>query len=271
MTHPVSVIIPAFNEGARLAASIHEVLTYLTQATPDSELILVDDGSTDDTAAIARAAFDQFASLRARVISFDANRGKGMAVRIGLLAAEHRWAIFSDADLSTPITELPKLIDPIAAGECEVAFGSRALDRSLIGRHQPWSREQGGRVMNLIIRTATGMPFWDTQCGFKAFDMRVCRPLIEALQIDRFGFDVEMLYVMQQAGLRLREIPVRWDHMDGSTLSVFRDTRRTLLEIAAVKRHQRRGDYRKAIEAAQEVAKDPEKIHDEPPLANAAS
>jgi glycosyltransferase involved in cell wall biosynthesis len=249
MIHPVSVIIPAFNEGARLGATVVSVLNHLSRHSPASELIVVDDGSSDDTAKVARVSFAYFNDLRARVIRLEENRGKGFAVRTGLLAAKNRLAVFSDADLSTPIEELPKVIDPIEAGEYDVVFGSRALDRSLIGTHQSWGREQGGRVMNLIIRKATGLPIWDTQCGFKAFDMHFCAPLVEAGRIDRFGFDVELLYLMNAAGLRLHEVPVRWDHVDGSKLSVFRDTRRTLLEIAAIKRHHARGDYQAAIAA----------------------
>lgn len=252
MPQPVSVIIPAYNEGARLGESIATVLVYLAESSPQSELIVVDDGSSDNTADLARQALLE-SQVKAQVISLDENRGKGFAVRTGMLAAVHNLVLFSDADLSTPITELPKLIDPIEAGQLDVAFGSRALDRHLIGRHQPWGREQGGRIMNMIIRLATRLPIWDTQCGFKAFNMPLCRPLIESAKIDRFGFDVELLYLAHLAQLRMREIPVRWDHADGSKLSVFRDTRRTLLEIAAIKKHQRQGDYRSALEATRQL------------------
>jgi hypothetical protein len=115
--------------------------------------------------------------------------------------------------------------------------------------HQPWRREQGGRIINLIVRLATGLPFWDTQCGFKAFRMSVCRPLAEAATIERFGFDVEYLYVAHLAGLRLREIPVRWDHNEGSKLSVWRDTPRLLGEIRTIRRGVQRGLYERAIAA----------------------
>src|SRR4029078_9782935 len=161
-----------------------------------------------ETAARAQNMFEESAALRTSVISYKSNLGKGRAVRLGLLAARGTVALFSDADLSTPITETPKLFEPIFKSECGVTFGSRALDRSLIGVHQPWRREQGGRIFNLAVRLATGMPFWDTQCGFKAFKMSVSRPLVEAATIDRFGFDVELLYLAYRAGLRLREVPV---------------------------------------------------------------
>jgi hypothetical protein len=152
-------------------------------------------------------------------------------VRAGLLAASESIALFSDADLSTPIDEAPKLVNPIAAGEVDIAFGSRALDRNLIGNHQPWRREQGGRVFNLIVRLATGLPFWDTQCGFKAFRLDTCRPVIEKAEIDGFGFDVELLYLARHAGLRLREVAVRWNHYEGSKVSFFRDSVRMFREV----------------------------------------
>src|SRR5262249_41813083 len=154
--------------------------------------------------------------LSTRILRTAKNQGKGHAVRTGLLAARAPVGVFTDADLSTPITELPKLLDPIVHGESDVTFGSRALERSLIGVHQPWLRETGGRIFNLVVRAWTGLPVWDTQCGFKAFRMSVCRPIFEASTVDRFGFDVEWLYVAHRAGLRLREIPVHWNHSEGS-------------------------------------------------------
>src|SRR5207245_4275496 len=122
--------------------------------------------------------------------------------------------------------ELPKIIEPIAAGGVDITFGSRALDRKLIGNHQPWRREQAGRVFNLIVRLATGLPFWDTQCGFKAFRMASCRPIIEAARIEGFGFYVELLLLAQRAGLKLEEIPVRWHHCAGGKVHFEYDSLR---------------------------------------------
>jgi glycosyltransferase involved in cell wall biosynthesis len=174
--------------------------------------------------------------MAARLLEHSPNRGKGAAVRQGLLAATNPIGLFSDADLSTPIEEAPKLIEPIAAGELDVAFGSRALDRSLIGNRQPWRREQGGRVFNLIVRLATGLPYWDTQCGFKAFRLEVFRPILEAAETQGFGFDVELLYLARKAHLRMREIPVRWNHYEGSKVDVARDSVRMLREVAALRK-----------------------------------
>jgi hypothetical protein len=177
-------------------------------------------------------------------------------VRVGLLEAKANIAIFSDADLSSPITETPKLTEPIQSGDCDLTFGSRALDRRLIGVHQPWRREQGGRVFNLIVRLATALPFWDTQCGFKAFRMSVCRPLIEAATIDRFGFDVELLYLAFRAGLNLKEIPVRWDHNEGSKITLFTDSFKMVNEVGLIRQQARRGVYDSAIQAVHELKRD---------------
>jgi glycosyltransferase involved in cell wall biosynthesis len=253
MTGSLSIIIPAYNEAVRLGKTLRTVVDYLRTDWPDSELILVDDGSADDTAALAQKTFEESGTLRTSVISYKSNLGKGRAVRLGLLAARGIVALFSDADLSTPITETPKLVDPIFNNECDVTFGSRALDRSLIGVHQPWRREQGGRIFNLAVRLATGLPFWDTQCGFKAFNMAVCRPLVEAATVDRFGFDVELLYLTHRAGLRLREIPVRWDHYEGSKISLGSDSFKMLTEVGLIRQQARRGVYDNAIRAVKEL------------------
>ncbi len=253
MPAPLSIVIPAYNEGVRLGRTLPKVLDYLRENSPEAELIVVDDGSTDDTAALARQTLEDSGTLRTSVISYKSNLGKGRAVRLGLLAARSEVTLFSDADLSTPITETSKLVEPILLGECDVAFGSRALERDLIGVHQPWRREQGGRVFNLAVRLATGLPFWDTQCGFKAFRMSVCRPLVEAATVDRFGFDVELLYLAYRAGLKLKEIPVRWDHNEGSKVSVMSDAVRMLSEVGLIRQQARRGVYDKAIKAVHEI------------------
>jgi glycosyltransferase involved in cell wall biosynthesis len=253
MTQSLSIIVPAYNEATRLGKSLREIVTYLDQYAPESELIVVDDGSTDNTADAAREELANSKTVHTSVISYQSNLGKGRAVRLGLLASRGDIALFTDADLSTPITDAPKLIDPIQQGEYDLTFGSRALDHSLIGVHQPWRREQGGRVFNLLVRIATGLPFWDTQCGFKAFRMSVCRPVIEGATIDRFGFDVELLYVAYRAGLRLQEIPVRWDHAEGSKVNVASDSVKTLSEVGRIRQQARRGVYDRAIKAVHDT------------------
>ena len=259
MSFSLSIIIPAFNEAERLGETLRTVFEYLNEHKPESEVIVVDDGSSDGTADVAEESFTRAGKVSTQAIRVQPNRGKGYVVRKGLMAARAPVALFTDADLSTPITETPKLVNPIERGQFDLTFGSRALDRSLIGVHQPWRREQGGRVFNLIVRLSTGLPFWDTQCGFKAFRMSVCRPLVEAATIDRFGFDVELVFLAYLAELSLREIPVRWNHNEGSKVSVARDSWRMFNEVRLIRSQARSGIYDAAIAAARVGAKDRER------------
>jgi dolichyl-phosphate beta-glucosyltransferase len=245
MKPAISIVIPAYDEEARLGDSVEIILRYIEREKLSAELIIVDDGSKDKTVEIAEKACAEFPDLQTKVIGYEKNRGKGYAVKIGLQAAGADIAVFSDADLSTPIEEIEKLVKPIRDGEYDVTFGSRALDRSLIATHQPMLREQGGRVMNLIIKTMSGLPFSDTQCGFKAFDMKKFRPLLDLMKIDRFGFDIEFLFVANYHNLRLKEIPVRWKNVEGSKVSVVRDTRRMIAELRQIRANSKRGAYNK--------------------------
>lgn len=243
MKFDLSIVIPAYDEQERLGDTVRTILAYLSSRDMTTEVIVVDDGSKDETSRIANEAAAEFPGAVVNVIRYEQNRGKGYAVKTGLLAARADISLFSDADLSTPIEEMHKLIDPLVAGEYDVTFGSRALDRTLISTHQPWIREQGGRVMNLIIKTMSRLPFTDTQCGFKAFNMKKFRPLLDVMQIDRFGFDIEFLFVADYHKLRLKEIPVRWANVEGSKVSVVRDTRRMFSELAQIRKYARQGFY----------------------------
>ena len=229
-----AVAIPCYNEAARIGETLRATLDYLSTECPGAELIVVNDGSTDATSGIVREALAG-TKIQTRLLENFPNRGKGAAVRSGLLAATRPIGMFFDADLSTPLSEIPKLIEPIAKEGVDLAFGSRALDRKLIGIHQPWRREQAGRVFNLIVRLATGMPFWDTQCGFKAFRLDACRPILEKAHTDGFAFDVELLFRAYRAGLRLREVPVRWNHSEGSKVRVIHDSLAMLREVIALR------------------------------------
>jgi glycosyltransferase involved in cell wall biosynthesis len=243
MKPDLSIIIPAYNESDRIAGPLRTIIEYLRTQPFTAEVIVVSDGSSDDTMSAADAVFSEYPDLSGRSVGYEKNRGKGYAVKTGMLAAEADIVLFSDADLSTPIEELHKLVDPIKSGEFDVTFGSRALDRSLIGTHQPWRREQGGKVFNLVVRLMTGMPYWDTQCGFKAFSMPRFRPLLDVMQIERFGFDVEFLYVARLHGLRLQEIPVRWNNDDRSKVNVLRDSVRMFDEVRQIRRNAKAGVY----------------------------
>lgn len=235
MVSAFSLVIPAFNEAHRIGQTLRDVLAYLKTDSPEAELIVVDDGSTDRTDEVVRDVFATAGAIETRLITRSPNAGKGAAVRAGLAAATRPVALFSDADLSTPIEETPKLLEPIFNGEVDVAIGSRALDRGLIGNRQAWHREQAGRVFNLAVRLSTGLPFWDTQCGFKAFRLEPLRPVLEAARSDGFGFDVELLYLAQHAKLRMREIPVRWNHCEGSKVHMLHDSLHMLQEVIALR------------------------------------
>ena len=179
-----------------------------------SEIVVVDDGSRDGTADLARAA-------GVRVLQNPGNRGKGYSVRHGMLKAEGDWLLFSDADLSTPIEELEKLWRVIEHEHANAAIGSRDLDRSLIGVRQPLFREMGGRFFNLVIRLITGLPFHDTQCGFKLFEATAAREIFRRQRVERFGFDVEVLYIAQHLGYRTLEVPVRWNDVAGTKVKML--------------------------------------------------
>lgn len=234
-TLSLALVVPAFNEANRLGQTLPKMLDYLRRHRPGSELLVVDDGSTDKTAELAETIIAQHPEVTARVVRAAQNHGKGHAVRQGLLATDASIALFSDADLSTPLTEVPRIVGPIENGEYDLVFGSRALNRELIGQRQSWQREQGGKVFNGLVRLATGLPFSDTQCGFKAFRMEAARPIIERAEIDGFGFDVELLFLAQKAGLRLLEVPVRWDHYEGSKVHLLHDSVRMLREILGLR------------------------------------
>lgn len=251
----LSLIIPAYNEASRLNHTLDQVLSYLQTQPYTSEVLVIDDGSADNTVEIAKASFAAFPhQINARVIQYQPNRGKGYAVRLGLLAASGTVAVFSDADLSTPISELPKLLDPIVAGEYDVIFGSRALDPTLVGVHQPLLREWSGRLFNAIMRRAINLPYADTQCGFKAFRMAVCRPIIEGAILDRFGFDVELLYLAHHAGLRLREQPVRWNDAPGSKVGLLSGLD-GFRELQQLRRRVKQGQYNDALHRTQALLK----------------
>ncbi len=245
MKPEISIVIPAYDEEQRLGESLQTVFGFVEENSVGAEIVIVDDGSSDATADVAQQVCDRFTSIDSNVVRYKENRGKGYAVKTGLLVANADIALFSDADLSTPIEEMWKLIEPIRAGQFDLTFGSRALDRTLIGTHQPWRREQGGRVINQIIKRMSGLPYYDTQCGFKAFDMTKFRPLLDVMTIDRFGFDVEFLFVANYHGLRLKEIPVRWNNVEGSKVSVVRDTRRMFTELSQIRQNAKRGIYEK--------------------------
>ena len=220
----LSIIIPAFNEEKRLPRTLSRIREYLAQRhgnLSDVEIIIVDDGSTDGTARVAEESARRMAPVR--LVSNGRNRGKGYSVRHGMLEARGEVALFTDADLSSPIKESEKLIAALEAGN-QVAIGSRALDRSLITVRQSRFRETAGVVFNGFVRFFTGLPLLDTQCGFKAFLREPSRIIFEQQRIERFGFDPEILFLAKRHGLRVKEVPVRWAHDPATKVHVLRDS-----------------------------------------------
>jgi glycosyltransferase involved in cell wall biosynthesis len=212
----VSIIIPAYNEEKRLPYTLDRIRKYLVSGDWEfSEIVVVDDGSRDATASIAKAA-------GARVLTNPGNRGKGYSVRHGMLAAKADWALLTDADLSAPIEEIEKLWTAVERERAAVAIGSRALDRSLIGVRQPAFRDFSGRFFNFVMRAVTGLPFRDTQCGFKLFDARAAREIFSRQRLEGFGFDVEVLFLARRLGYTCLEIPVRWNDVAGTKVSLWR-------------------------------------------------
>jgi dolichyl-phosphate beta-glucosyltransferase len=212
----ISIIIPAYNEEKRLPATLARVQQYFAESQWDFfEIVVVNDGSSDGTTAVALQA-------GARVLENPGNRGKGFSVRHGMVKAQGDWALFSDADLSTPIEEVEKLWSAAEAGGASVAIGSRAVDRSLIGVHQPFYREAMGKVFNLVMRVVTGLRYRDTQCGFKLFQAAAGREIFGRQLLNGFGFDVEVLFIARRLGHRALEIPVRWNDVAGTKVSLWR-------------------------------------------------
>lgn len=229
----LSIVIPAYNEAKRISRTLETLQEYLQGKNWGAEVIVVNDGSSDKTAEIVELYRSRWNALR--LIDNGGNRGKGFSVRNGVLGAQGDVILFTDADLSAPITEAPKLIDPITNGECDVTFGSRAMNRSLIGVHQSPFRETSGRIFNLFVQGLAGLPFKDTQCGFKAFRRGIAGALFERQTITGFGFDPEILYIAKKRGLRLREIPVRWDHVEGTKVRFLKDSCRMFLDLLRIR------------------------------------
>jgi glycosyltransferase involved in cell wall biosynthesis len=241
----LSIIIPAFNEQARLPRTLGRIFQYLTeqQLGPDrAEIIVVDDGSKDDTVRVAEEMQSKFRSLR--VLRNGRNRGKGFSVRQGMLEARGHLALFTDADLSSPIEEWTKLRAAIERGY-DGAIGSRAIDRSLIFVHQSALREFAGVTFNRFVKLFTGLGFEDTQCGFKAFVRERSRIIFEQQRIERFGFDPEILFLAKHHGLRIAEVPVRWAHDPATKVHVFLDSARMFTDLIYIRWNWLRGRYRK--------------------------
>lgn len=231
----LSVVVPAFNEARRILPSLHRVFSYLQSEPYDYEVLVVDDGSTDATAAVVQEHFGEQATLR--LLSYTPNRGKGYAVRYGAHRAEGERVLLTDADLSTPIEELPKLMAALDRG-FDLAIGSRALPDSDVRKRQNLLRERAGKLFNWWVRLVVGLPFRDTQCGFKLFQRDRLAPVWPHLSVDRFAFDVELLAVALALGRKVIEVPVVWMNVPDSTVSLWRGLE-AYAEVWRIRKHVR--------------------------------
>jgi dolichyl-phosphate beta-glucosyltransferase len=235
-----SIIIPAYNEGQRITATLDKVLAYLAEQEWKAEVIVVDDGSRDNTPAIVRGYAERHPSVR--LLQNPGNRGKGYSVRHGMLNARGDVLLFSDADLSSPIQEARKLFAALAEG-AEVAIGSRWLRSELQTERQPFYRQLFGRIFNLHLRALLGLKYKDTQCGFKAFTARAAQVLFPRQKIERWGFDPELLFLARKFGLPVREIAVEWAHDNRSKISYLKDGLRMGMETLKVRWYSLSGQY----------------------------
>ena len=237
----LSIVIPAYNEERRIGPTLTAVLAYAAAAPRPIEIIVVDDGSSDATARVAREALG--ARPDTSVLVNDANRGKGYSIRRGVLAARGQLALVSDADLSTPIDEAERLMTHLTAQGRGLVIGSRALRDSRVEVHQNPARELMGKVFNRIVRLMTGLPFHDTQCGFKLMTRADVAPIFEKARIDGFSYDVELIYVASRRGIPVKEVGVTWRNAPGSKVGMLSDPILMLRDVWRVRRWYEQGLY----------------------------
>jgi dolichyl-phosphate beta-glucosyltransferase len=235
-----SFIIPAYNESSRIRPTLDEILRCTAEKGWDAEILVVDDGSRDDTPHVIR----EYAAKHAQVqlIQNPGNRGKGYSVRNGMLHARGEVCLFTDADLSSPITEAQKLFDAISGG-ADVAIGSRWLRAELQTERQPLYRQLFGRIFNLLLRVFLGLRFKDTQCGFKALRREAAQRIFPLQKIERWGFDPEILFLARRMGFKSAEVPVLWAHSEGTRLHPFRDGMRMFVDVLHIRWNAWTGVY----------------------------
>ena len=235
-----SIIIPAYNEGSRLGVTLERVLAYVARRGWDAEVIVVNDGSRDNTTEIIRCYAGK--NPRLRLLENPGNRGKGYSVRNGMLHAQGEILLFSDADLSAPIEEADKLFAALENG-ADVAIGSRWLQSDLQTQRQSLHRQLFGRVFNVLLRVTLGLSFKDTQCGFKAFTRQAADTIFPLQDIERWGFDPELLYLAKKFKFRVVEVPVAWAHQEGTRINPLRDGSKMFLEMLIIRWNAMRGKY----------------------------
>jgi len=229
----ISIVVPAYNEEKRIRGSLVEACSFLNDTGLDYEMIVVDDGSTDSTSEIVQRLASDIPNLR--LVSYEKNRGKGYALRTGVLVTRGDSVLVMDADLSTPMEELWKLMPCLAEGQADVVIGSRALALSDIIRKQPWWRQGMGKIFNSIVRILVIDGFSDTQCGFKLITGKVARELFGRAMVDRFAYDVEILALAARKGYRITEVPIRWINSPESKVNPVKDSLRMLVDILRIR------------------------------------
>lgn len=244
----LSIVIPAFNEAGRIRQSLQRALAWAAapgRLAGPAEIVVVDDGSSDETAQMVEAEATALApgGTTLRLLRNGANRGKGYSIKHGVLLSAGRYLLLSDADFSTPIEELPRLLEPVVSGACDIVIGSRGLADSKVEIRQPFWREMMGRTFNQIVRGATGLPYSDTQCGFKVMRREAVLPLFRAARIERFAYDVEILYLAAKEGLKVRELPVVWRDARGSKVHPVRDALAMFRDILFIVWRDARSGY----------------------------
>lgn len=250
--HPaLSIVIPAYNESARIEGTLERVLLCVQKCAWDAEVLVVDDGSSDDTTEIVHRWAQRHDRLH--LIKNGTNRGKGYSVRNGLLQAAGDIVMFTDADLSAPMQEAERLFAAIRAG-ADVAIGSRWLDKQRQTVHQPLYRRFFGRCYNRLTRLVMGLNFKDTQCGFKAFKREAAQVIFRLQTIERWGFDPEILFIARKLKYRIDEVPVTWGHDERSRISYLKDGMQMLKEMAEIRANSVRGRYDEAIAAMKDTS-----------------
>ncbi len=239
-SYGISIVIPAYNESARLGRTLDRVLNFVRQKAWDAEVVVVDDGSRDDTAGIVKHYAETNGAVR--LIQNPGNRGKGYSVRSGMLNAQGAIVLFTDADLSSPIEEAAKLIDALEAG-ADVAIGSRWVRSELQTQRQSVVRQVMGRAFNMLLRILLRLDFKDTQCGFKAFRRSAAKALFPLQRIERWGFDPEILFLARRMGLTVAEVPVVWAHDEGTRIHPLTDGSKMVLEMARIRWFAVTGKY----------------------------
>ena len=228
----LSVVVPAYNEELRITATLNRIGEFLEKNVESPEIIIVDDGSSDNTVSVVNDYVERVPF--ARLIKQEKNRGKGAAVRAGVLESERSLILFSDADLSTPIEDFVLLHEAMDGG-IPIAVGSRGMKESRLEIRQPWYREMMGKIFNKIVCLVLPLSLQDTQCGFKLFVGSVAKSLFGALQTEGFAFDVEIIYRAHLAGLGIAEVPVTWRNDEGSRVRAIRDSAHMLAQLIAIR------------------------------------